>query len=277
MRSSDDELKEYIKEKRLKNINKFYNSRKNYFTTPSLWDVIHEDYYFYDQSKIKDLDSKAKRKIIEELLAPTISIGMCDDRFGNECRHIKLTMKSFVKWQLARRQIEIDRCILSGFKLEEFIKDNNELTDNEKFILSQNNKLKICHDHFIPLSTGHVGTVLGNYYPVLQLHNKTKHARNPFDWYEKKLYKSGFDFFTDGVGDKLFAHKKNGLSIHEDNWVRLIMFNAKCFGLTLDEYRHFVYWCFDNQRDIEDIINGEGKSSLELFHSRNKFYKGMLH
>lgn len=266
------DLQEYIKEKERKNNCKFYSSKKSYYTSQFSWDVIYEDYLFYNQSQIEVLDSKAKRKVIEELLTPTISIGLCEDRYGYNCRPIPLTMKSLVKWQLAKRQISQDRCMLTGFKLEDFIKDNNEFSDDDTLSLSQNKKLKLGYDHFIPLFTGHVGTVLGNYYPVLQLHNEKKHKRNPFDWYERKLYDNGLHLFPQNITDKLFALKKQGLGIPEDYWVRLLMFNAKCFGLTLDEYRHFVYWCFDNQRDLKDIINDDDKSSLELFHERKKFY-----
>lgn len=42
-------------------------------------------------------------------------------------------------------------------------------------------------DHFIPLSSGHGGTVKENMVPLCQSHNSSKHARNPFVWADNHL------------------------------------------------------------------------------------------
>jgi hypothetical protein len=56
-----------------------------------------------------------------------------------------------------------------------------------------NGKCAICDeayehlDHFIPISSGHGGTVKENMVPLCKSHNTSKHARNPFMWADNYL------------------------------------------------------------------------------------------
>ncbi|MDA8229272.1 MAG: hypothetical protein M0T74_16520 [Desulfitobacterium hafniense] len=97
-------------------------------------------------------------------------------------------------------------------------------------------------DHFIPLSTGHVGAVLGNYIILTPELNSSKGAQNPFEWIKTNSEKYKIDMVK---------------------WDQLIINNAREFELTVEEYKEFVYWCFENPRDLEEIYNDGDISSLD--------------
>jgi len=92
---------------------------------------------------------------------------------------------------------------------------------------------KIAHEHFIPLGIGHGGTYQGNMIPFdFDLNNK-KLDNHPFTWFEANRQRFNLDQSRfDAVVADLAAQN----------------------GLTPDEYRQYVDWCFDNKRSLDDII-----------------------
>lgn len=104
-------------------------------------------------------------------------------------------------------------------------------------------------DHFIPIATGHMGTVVGNVVPLSAIVNQSKSDSNPFEWFEAnrqrfELSQSAFD--------------------------ALVAKLAQQNGLTPEEFRDFTYWCFANPRSLTQIRRdnaryGCKKPSLELW------------
>lgn len=98
-----------------------------------------------------------------------------------------------------------------------------------------------CLEHFIPTGIGHGGTYVGNVYPLDILANSYKRDLNPFEWIKTRP------------------------DVDPDRWNRLVEILAAQNGLTVDEFRAFVYWCFDNPRTIDEIKADGDASSLELW------------
>lgn len=94
-------------------------------------------------------------------------------------------------------------------------------------------------EHFIPLSWGHGGTYVGNVYPLEASLNISMNASNPFEWIERRSPEE------------------------QQGFARVVAYLAEQNGLTVEEFKEFVYWCENNRRTVEDI---EGdKTSLELW------------
>jgi hypothetical protein len=94
-----------------------------------------------------------------------------------------------------------------------------------------NQEDEIQWDHVIPLATGHGGTTFGNMIPLCAGLNKSKSDANIFEWFEsnkkrKKLSRKRFD--------------------------RLIKWLAEVNGMTVEEYRAYVYECHANPNEIDD-------------------------
>lgn len=102
----------------------------------------------------------------------------------------------------------------------------------------------ITLDHFIPLWTGHGGTYVGNVYPLKDSLNYSKQRANPFEWAERMCNEGDFK---------------------EGNFVAVVKHLAKENRMSVDDFRSFVDWCFENRREPEDITKG-GLSSVELYH-----------
>lgn len=100
----------------------------------------------------------------------------------------------------------------------------------------------ITVEHFIPLSTGHGGHVVGNVYPMALRLNLSKSVYNPFEWVKRE------DVLQE---------------INIEMWNILINSLAKKNGLSIDEFKAYVYWCFDNKRKAEDINSKD--HSIELW------------
>jgi hypothetical protein len=104
-------------------------------------------------------------------------------------------------------------------------------------------------DHFIPLSTGHCGTYVGNMVALSWQANNSKRAKNPFEWFPTKGMHFGITRLTfESLVGKL-AHQN---------------------GLTPDEFKKFTYWCFENKRAVDEIKSdniryGYKKPSLEIW------------
>lgn len=79
-------------------------------------------------------------------------------------------------------------------------------------------------DHFIAVSTGYGGTTLQNIIPLDSWLNVSKKDNNPFEW----------------VKNKHISEK-----INSEKFDELISYLAELNSMTVDEYRHFVYECYD--------------------------------
>jgi hypothetical protein len=98
---------------------------------------------------------------------------------------------------------------------------------------------KFSIDHFIALNTGHGGSYFENYMPLSRELNSSKNNKNPFKW----------------VSFRNIDRRSFNLEV-----ARLSMLNR----LTPDEYRQFVYWCYDNKRDIDEIKRDQ-RHSIEIW------------
>lgn len=122
--------------------------------------------------------------------------------------------------ELKRRAFE--KHLRADFKLDDLSKVGVlcELTGSED----------VHYDHFIPLATGHGGTYMGNIVPLSAELNSSKKDLNPFEWIKTRD------------------------DIPREKWDAMIEKLASLNSLTVDEFRDFVYWCFENKRTIHDII-----------------------
>ncbi|WP_221930194.1 hypothetical protein [Melghirimyces algeriensis] len=102
----------------------------------------------------------------------------------------------------------------------------------------------ISLDHFIALKTGHGGTVIGNVYPLCRLLNSSKGDMNPFEWVKRN-----------GVRERIDIKRFN----------TLVEYLAEQNGLTVDEFRDFVYWAYENPRSLEEVQRDHRVNSIELW------------
>lgn len=109
----------------------------------------------------------------------------------------------------------------------------------------------ITMDHFIPLSIYHGGTYLGNIYPLSFNLNSSKKDANPFEWYERPHIKA---------------------QIPTERWTALIKYLAEKNGLTTEDFKDYVYWCFENPRTEEEAKRDTeaGITSLDLWRKATK-------
>lgn len=70
--------------------------------------------------------------------------------------------------------------------------------------------------------------------------NLSKGHRNPFEWAETLSEE------------------------YQENFNKVVEYLAELNGLTVEEYREFVFWCFENKREVDEITE-ENKNSLELW------------
>lgn len=90
-------------------------------------------------------------------------------------------------------------------------------------------------DHFIPLSIGHGGTVVGNLILLRGDLNISKNNSNPFEW---------------------FRENKERFSLCDEKFASVIQRLADINEMTTEDYKDYVYWCFDNPRETKEIIEG---------------------
>ncbi|MEH7248733.1 hypothetical protein V7114_18315 [Neobacillus niacini] len=84
-------------------------------------------------------------------------------------------------------------------------------------------------DHIIPLVTGHASNFFENILILKRDLNVSKNGRNIFDWAVQE-------------------HEHLGFTLTRFNEVMTEV--ALRSGMTLEEYKEYVNWCFDNQIDI---------------------------
>jgi hypothetical protein len=98
----------------------------------------------------------------------------------------------------------------------------------------------IHYDHFIPLGIGHGGTYVGNMVPLDARLNESKQAKNPFEWIKTR----------------------NDVSM--DVFNNVVDYLADINGMTSEEYSAFVYWCFDNKRNADEVER-DGRKSVDIW------------
>ncbi|WP_163530988.1 HNH endonuclease [Halobacillus ihumii] len=103
-------------------------------------------------------------------------------------------------------------------------------------------------DHVIPLSIGHGGTYVGNCIPLRGDLNLSKNDRNLFEW---------------------FYENKERFNLSQERFDDLILYLAIHNNMTPEEYRDFVYWCFDSKRTVEQAAQDKRLSS-EIWKQRNQ-------
>lgn len=142
--------------------------------------------------------------------------------------HVKELRKAWVKQNK-------EKLVLSRNNRKAYVKMlPNTLTKQEwDSILSDFNKAcaltgtteKVTLEHFIPLSCGHGGTCLGNVYPLNASLNFSKQDKNPFEWFEAN---------------------KDHFKLNKEAWDSLVTYLATQNNMSVDEFRTYVCWCFEN-------------------------------
>lgn len=103
------------------------------------------------------------------------------------------------------------------------------------------NSEDIHAEHFIPLAWNHGGTYKGNIYPLDGMLNINKKDENPFEWIKRQD------------------------NIDQDKWNYLINYLSKLNGLSPSEFKEYIYWCENNKRTLEEVINDSNKTSVQLY------------
>jgi hypothetical protein len=84
-------------------------------------------------------------------------------------------------------------------------------------------------DHVIPLATGKIGTVKGNMIPLRKDLNVSKSDGNIFEW---------------------FSANCERFNLSKEKFDKLINDLAIMNGMSVNDYRSFVYSCFENKREV---------------------------
>lgn len=135
-----------------------------------------------------------------------------------------------------KRRRTKERLLTYRWKVEDERKLSRDFNDKCPLTGSEN----IHYDHFIPLATGHCGTYPGNIIPIDTELNEDKHANNPFEWIESRP------------------------DISRDEFNKLVEYLAELNGMTVNEFRSFTYWCFENKRTIDEI-KADTRESIDIF------------
>ncbi|UTE77473.1 hypothetical protein [Rossellomorea sp. KS-H15a] len=101
-------------------------------------------------------------------------------------------------------------------------------------------KNNIHLDHVIPLNVGHGGTTFSNMIALRADLNNSKVDSNIFEWAEAK-------------------HKQFNFTLVR--FIEVMTEVADRNGMSFEEYKEYVYWCFDNPRDLSsEPTNSERKA-----------------
>lgn len=87
-------------------------------------------------------------------------------------------------------------------------------------------------EHAIPISSGHGGTIFENCYPLTKALNISKSNSNIFEWFEAN---------------------RQRFNLEQSRFDRLIEWLGKANGMTVEEYRDYVYWCHANPRSLDEL------------------------
>lgn len=98
-------------------------------------------------------------------------------------------------------------------------------------------------DHVIPIACGHGGTTFENMIPLRNDLNHSKHTTHIFEWFEVN-------------------HKRFDLS--QKKFDALIEYLSEINEMTVQEYRKYVDWCFDNTVSFADKITENKQMTLSL-------------
>jgi hypothetical protein len=98
---------------------------------------------------------------------------------------------------------------------------------------------KISMDHFIPVALGHGGTYDENLIPLNKSINSSKNDSNPFLW-----------------------AKENYMDL--DLFSEVVHYLSELNKLTPEEYKSFVFWCFNNKRTVEEV-RADPRHSIEIW------------
>ena len=91
-------------------------------------------------------------------------------------------------------------------------------------------------DHVIPIDVGRCGSVAENLIPLNASLNSSKHANNIFEW---------------------FDDNRERFDLSQRKFDELIEYLADINEMTVEEYRDYVYWCHDNPRTVDEIMEEE--------------------
>lgn len=149
----------------------------------------------------------------------------------------KFRVKDANRW--ARKRLLIDTLTEDQY---------NEITSLFKNKCALSDGTDLTMDHFIPLSTGHGGTYVGNVYPLESSLNYSKQHLNPFEWIKREDLQE---------------------RIEKEKWRNLVEYLSGANGMTVGEYEKFVYWCFENPRTLEELSK-DNTPSIELYRRTTK-------
>lgn len=208
-----DKVKEYNKQWRENNPNymKEYNKQ---------WRENNQDYMreYSKSEKEKESHRKRNRKYSQS-------------KKGREAQIIRNQNRKSMK-----------KSLISNFTVNEWEEILKHF--NNKCVLTE--KENPSREHFIALSTGHLGTCKENIYPMELSLNISKHNKNPFVWIKSQTEKSKERFYN-----------------------VLVPYMAELNNMSVKEYESFVNYCYKYPRDKEQIEfdNKAGITSKDLFYA----------
>lgn len=103
--------------------------------------------------------------------------------------------------------------------------------DNECALTGKQGNIHM--DHVLPVYIGHGGTTKNNMLPLSKCINASKGKKNIFEWYR-----------VNG----------NKFKVCPDRFKRAMEYIADLNGMTVEEYKEYTYWCFDNPKTIEEVV-----------------------
>ena len=106
-------------------------------------------------------------------------------------------------------------------------------------------KHRVSMEHFIPLSWGCEGSLLGNVFPLEKNLNSHKSNKNPFDW-----------------------AKTQPEHIRQNFYKKVVPMLAWQNNMTVAEFKKYVNWCDKNRRTLAQVKadNEKGVTSKDLFY-----------
>lgn len=213
-----------------------------------------KDYYeenkdeLLGKMKIYAKDNREKIAKYQKAYAVENEDALRKQRRGYREENKELLKKRAKNWKMSNREEFRDSEKLKMRRVRKYDKafpfNRDEVKNffkHQCFLTGEEENLHI--DHFIPRSLNHGIRDFGNAVLISGRINLSKQEFNPFDWVE-------FPWVSD--------------LISQEEWLRWIKHLSSVNNLTLSEFKEFVYWCFDNPRDEQELIPNS-ISSLELW------------